>query len=644
MAPWATPYVGELAGYARAQNASGGVSSRPSTAERPQSAPRSRPNSGGSQLAGSGCGGSRPPTPRAPPAERVSAILPPGRDITPRAYGCTTPRGAVYMPRASTPRRSGSQPPRPETPRPESPGSSDAKELAEISGMLGRRVALRFKTINRCFMFLDADHSGGLTKDEMETLFRTFNMDVKMAHRFVDLIDTKKRGYIKYNAIRKIIAPHIQPGYDVEAETPRPRPPRGQVARLVSPMPNDPPENIPVQAESLSTPRTAVGALVNPLLEKPRERGSATPEGAPTLDEMERRRELRHLLPLVAEKLAAKFKSVRDAFRFADEDKSGQLKEAEMFTVFSNCGLPSHQARRLFKLIDTDGSGLVDFGKFSHLFGAPIQPGYALPDAERYDSKRPVAAADFNEPCSLDSARPEADARLESATATTLRQREAVQDAREIEKLRTLVGQKMRGRFQNCSSAFITMSTDKHGSVGRDELRHFVMTTLNMSCEVADQVFDHIDRRGSGEISVQQFTEFFGQEVRPGCGENIRPHSARSQRQNRPQSARAPRQNRPQSARSPRPPSCEPAKLSRQSSAASVSTSASIYMSASSLSGASETEPVRFLVRNRQLELDEEIEGLQGATITPRPPTRPRPPSAPPARARPQGCGRPQRR
>merc|ERR550534_2259196 len=92
---------------------------------------------------------------------------------------------------------------------------------------------------------------------------------------------------------------------------------------------------------------------------------------------------------LMRQKSQYKFRKVRDAFRMVDVDKSGTVSLSEMRFFMHQFNLPSSAADFLYKKIDTNGDGQVDFVEFIRYFSPIIEGGqctaYPLPmDRRRY--------------------------------------------------------------------------------------------------------------------------------------------------------------------------------------------------------------------------------------------------------------------
>lgn len=82
---------------------------------------------------------------------------------------------------------------------------------------------------------------------------------------------------------------------------------------------------------------------------------------------------------MVGKSMAAKFKTVRDCFRFIDEDHSGTVNLEEVERLLRQFNFDHEFAIEFFGLIDKDGSGEISFNELQAFIGPYIQPGYQAP-------------------------------------------------------------------------------------------------------------------------------------------------------------------------------------------------------------------------------------------------------------------------
>merc|ERR1719428_1695357 len=85
-------------------------------------------------------------------------------------------------------------------------------------------------------------------------------------------------------------------------------------------------------------------------------------------------KEMKEVMKDIGEKLPLKFKHVRDAFRPLDLAHDGKITRTEMRSFLRGFGWPHDVADRLFKALDEDQCGTVDFNLFMSHFDAVLGP------------------------------------------------------------------------------------------------------------------------------------------------------------------------------------------------------------------------------------------------------------------------------
>ncbi len=58
------------------------------------------------------------------------------------------------------------------------------------------------------------------------------------------------------------------------------------------------------------------------------------------------------------------FKLLREAFRFLDTENLGMLSIAEVKQAFKNSNIPSDDVEKIFKSLDTNGDGMINYTEF----------------------------------------------------------------------------------------------------------------------------------------------------------------------------------------------------------------------------------------------------------------------------------------
>ena len=58
------------------------------------------------------------------------------------------------------------------------------------------------------------------------------------------------------------------------------------------------------------------------------------------------------------------FKALREAFRSLDTENLGMLSMAEVKQAFKDASIPSDDVDKIFKSLDTNGDGLINYSEF----------------------------------------------------------------------------------------------------------------------------------------------------------------------------------------------------------------------------------------------------------------------------------------
>lgn len=200
------------------------------------------------------------------------------------------------------------------------------QEFQNLLDLVGHKAAAKFKTIHACFRTVDRDHNGTVDHEELAELFRSFNLQDEFAARFMDHMDPQQTGEIEYTELQQIIGQYIQPGY------------KASQARRVG-VRND---------------------------------------AGKTVEQRKREAELNQLAEIIGAKAHAKYRCLRDCFRFVDEDKDGTVSRTECLRFMEVFGFPHSVGDHVYDLLldKTGHSGEVDFHTFLSTFGPYIQPGY----------------------------------------------------------------------------------------------------------------------------------------------------------------------------------------------------------------------------------------------------------------------------
>eukprot|EP00930_Biecheleria_cincta_P040863 TRINITY_DN27985_c0_g1_i1.p1 TRINITY_DN27985_c0_g1~~TRINITY_DN27985_c0_g1_i1.p1 ORF type:complete len:506 (-),score=97.35 TRINITY_DN27985_c0_g1_i1:214-1731(-) len=195
--------------------------------------------------------------------------------------------------------------------------------------------------------------------------------------------------------------------------------------------------------------------------------------------------ELEEAFRSIGEMSAQRFSTARKAFRKLDSDHNGRLSKTEIHTYLRGFGW-EHVTDKLFKHLDRDGSGFLNFQEFQEKIAPYIQPGH------QHACFKPTR-------------------RSVSVTARDM--------TSEGLKMAELLGLKAGAKFLTVRKAFRHLDHDKDGVLERKEVRDFF--ELNgFDRKAADLLFDEIDRDKSGIIRFGEFQGLLGPYIQPNHSVN----------------------------------------------------------------------------------------------------------------------------
>jgi Ca2+-binding EF-hand superfamily protein len=194
-------------------------------------------------------------------------------------------------------------------------------EVSQISRLLGYRAWNKWKSLRDCFRFMDKDHSGFVSREEIRQFCRALNYEM-IADRYFDLLDAGGSGRVTYPEVVGALGPHIAPGFEKPEKS-----------------------KVPVAD-----------------LEQERLKGD--------------RQELLRISSLLGNAAWKRFKTVKACFNLCDRDKNGHISREEMRSVFRRFQYRDDAlADRFFDLLDANNDGYVKYEEVAALLGPYIQPG-----------------------------------------------------------------------------------------------------------------------------------------------------------------------------------------------------------------------------------------------------------------------------
>jgi len=228
---------------------------------------------------------------------------------------------ACVQERSVHPNKVGSLPPKAET----------HHEFEKILELIGVKAAQKWSKAREAFRFVDCDHDGSVSRGEVQSFFRSFNLTKEQADKFFYHLSGGKEDDISYKTFVRLLWPYIVPGNQV------------------------------------------------PILPGAREDDDETVRTQdinPDLKELMHDKELKKAMAGIESKFATKYKHVRAAFRAVDLDADGKVDKDEMRNFFRMFGYSEELADKFYGILDQDNSGGIDYDEFVAIFrvadGQPI--------------------------------------------------------------------------------------------------------------------------------------------------------------------------------------------------------------------------------------------------------------------------------
>jgi len=197
-------------------------------------------------------------------------------------------------------------------------------------------------------------------------------------------------------------------------------------------------------------------------------------------------------------KAAQKFPNPREVFKYVDLNRDGCVVKSEIRHLFRAFNLPDPLANQLFDYLDVEKRNEIRFGDFVDFLWPYLAPGTLpiLPDREDLDP------GDLNW-------KPD----TKEGRAINKEVREALID----------IKLKMQVKFKYARQAFIAIDGNKDGRISQAEVNEF-FRAFGWG-HVSDNVFEMMDKDGSGVVEYSEFMNLFGEVLGPG--NKMAPHRAK---------------------------------------------------------------------------------------------------------------------
>jgi len=140
--------------------------------------------------------------------------------------------------------------------------------------------------------------------------------------------------------------------------------------------------------------------------------------------------EFDHVKDQLGERLHVKYRTVGEAFRQTDLDKSGDFDRQEAEQLFAMYGYGKKTADHFFNHMDHDRAGSISLAKFTGMFAPYIQPGFELDNYQKITTTsrfyHDASAAETLKELGATCAKEEAQARNENVLCPHTRKQLAV--------------------------------------------------------------------------------------------------------------------------------------------------------------------------------------------------------------------------
>ena len=209
-----------------------------------------------------------------------------------------------------------------------------------------------------------------------------------------------------------------------------------------------------------------------------------------------------------------KYKSLAQAFKAADEDRSSKLDQTELLkaTMMWSLGLSHDEIDELIEKCDENGDGLIDYGEFSRGLGRLTEAHHGPSPFGQADSrvtnKRVVMG---NQVIINDNLFHTREAGLHEKPMVIhepmMGHVEGKATAKELERYVHTLSTKVSEKYAQMRKAFRAIDVDKSGYLTKDEMVDQIMHfALPIPLNHIGQIFDSIgDRDGDGVIDYDEF-------------------------------------------------------------------------------------------------------------------------------------------
>jgi len=231
------------------------------------------------------------------------------------------------------------------------------RDFADTLSFVGKKAKMKWSNLRHAFRFVNREKMGMITRSEMISFFRAFNIEDDVAEAFHARLDFYRTGDVLFEDFSKCMAPYLAP--DVVQRKP---------AQLTAPQEST---SDALNAEPQPQPNSLEATFQGTGTWNP----STTQMFTRSLDPAFLQ-ELPGAMQEIGEKIAAMYKQPRDAFRPLDLQRDGHITRKELRNFFRRFNKTDEFADKIFDLLDPSGAGSIEFSEFLSHFDGVLNPSY----------------------------------------------------------------------------------------------------------------------------------------------------------------------------------------------------------------------------------------------------------------------------
>lgn len=244
-------------------------------------------------------------------------------------------------------------------------------------------------------------------------------------------------------------------------------------------------------------------------------------------------RDLQKVWDIVGEKVEKRFQNPRECLKCVNTHKDGFVTCSEVHAFFRTFNVPEEIANRIFDRLDTDRSGVIEYGQFKKFVEQRIKPKTKSFEVTPCSTRAPSTTVSRRS-----SPTPEDDLDFVSMKSACAEKIESQwrklrvlgngEMQRKLEQAVQLVSDKVNLRypsFRELRQAFRWVDLSKDGKVTRAEVENF-FRVFSVPIETTEYLFALLDAEGCDEINHSDFVDVFGPAIgighrEPSCKKHI---------------------------------------------------------------------------------------------------------------------------